>query len=505
MSVSPSKSQGAPPARSGPLSAGLLWSLFCALALIVAELTWCVPWYRSLTPGLGARPGWQVSLVLGGFTLLAYLLSFVLAQLQILPEIQRVVTIGLFVAGVPLVVNTLVDLQGASLLHALSDLSPGAVFTVAAGLWLCWRGVTLGRESIDPPVVWSSFRLGVAMFVFYYLLISRFAPVETGFVPFLVFLFMELLAMTVARVATIGAFYGSRKNPFDRRWLAITILTISGVLVVAALVSSLATGQLEAIYEVMMWLMLPLIFLASLFAYLIYYVSLLFSQLLIPLVTVQAPSTPAPTPNVAALLETPIPVEAVGGSAPFAFLNLLRTLVFWGLFLALLLVLFRYVRYRFFEPARKDFQDPDATLSGSELLKLLRQSLANRLKEIGDNLLNSTRLRSDPRLLAARIRRIYSQLMELCANLGRPRPGPQTPHEFLPTLQELFPDRVQDLAAITAAYEKVRYGEYPESPAEVEALEAAWKRILTDSQKRGQASPRQAELSAADQASSAGL
>lgn len=78
---------------------------------------------------------------------------------------------------------------------------------------------------------------------------------------------------------------------------------------------------------------------------------------------------------------------------------------------------------------------------------------------------------------AARIRWVYRQLMVLSVELNNPRKPGQTPLEFLPELGELFTDLNSDLSLITNAYIKVRYGKYPETEEEVDAVEASWRRI----------------------------
>jgi hypothetical protein len=78
---------------------------------------------------------------------------------------------------------------------------------------------------------------------------------------------------------------------------------------------------------------------------------------------------------------------------------------------------------------------------------------------------------------AARIRRIYGELMALSARLEHPRPRAVTPLEFLNTLNVLFPSAAAELATITSAYIKVRYGEFPESPQELQGVLLAWERV----------------------------
>jgi hypothetical protein len=81
---------------------------------------------------------------------------------------------------------------------------------------------------------------------------------------------------------------------------------------------------------------------------------------------------------------------------------------------------------------------------------------------------------------AARIRRIYTRLMDLTTKLGHPRSPSQTPLEFLPDMEELFPTLSGDLALITRAYIKVRYGELPELAQDVELVVSAWERVKAE-------------------------
>jgi hypothetical protein len=78
---------------------------------------------------------------------------------------------------------------------------------------------------------------------------------------------------------------------------------------------------------------------------------------------------------------------------------------------------------------------------------------------------------------AASIRRIYQQMLETAADIGYPRSESETPFEFLPTLAEIWPDNTADSQLITQAFVKIRYGELPETEAELAAINAAWDHL----------------------------
>jgi hypothetical protein len=117
-------------------------------------------------------------------------------------------------------------------------------------------------------------------------------------------------------------------------------------------------------------------------------------------------------------------------------------------------------------------------LDGASLWDVLVNALRNRIFRTANDLSAAVRLRRKDRLrAAARIRRIYADFMDLCSDLGQPRPEPVTPLEFLPAAAEVFPSLDSDLEAITKSYLRVRYGELPETHQEVETIEIAWKRV----------------------------
>jgi hypothetical protein len=98
-----------------------------------------------------------------------------------------------------------------------------------------------------------------------------------------------------------------------------------------------------------------------------------------------------------------------------------------------------------------------------------------------DRLAQGLGLRKDARRLAAqRIRVIYAELLELAASLKYPRWPHQTPLEYLPELQKAFPSSQVELALITQAYQRIRYGELPEAQDEVNAIESAWRQVQVE-------------------------
>jgi hypothetical protein len=67
--------------------------------------------------------------------------------------------------------------------------------------------------------------------------------------------------------------------------------------------------------------------------------------------------------------------------------------------------------------------------------------------------------------------------LELAEELGCSRQEAQTPLEFLPVLERSLPGVADELAHITNAYVKVRYGQLPEDNQELVSIEGAWNKV----------------------------
>lgn len=84
--------------------------------------------------------------------------------------------------------------------------------------------------------------------------------------------------------------------------------------------------------------------------------------------------------------------------------------------------------------------------------------------------------------LAASIRRIYQQMVAIATEDGFPRGEAETPFEYQRQLDALWPEATAETSLITQAYVRVRYGELPETRQELEAIFAAWERVVSVAQ-----------------------
>ena len=467
------------------LHAHRFWREFTALLLVIVELTWLIPWYRSVAQVSYVAPALRTFLVLGGLMVAAYLITLLLESLRLLLGLQRAILLAAFFLSLILAAKLLLDPQVTGLIGGLAGLDQGAVLVILAGLWLWWRGSSLARNPVSPRVVWSRFWLALVMLVAYFLIITRVTGELIGFGLFGIFFSTGLLAMVTARVVTISRFHGAKKNPFGRRWLGFTLLTTALIVGLSLVLASLVTGQfsflLEQLAQGIRAFVYFLFFLASL-PWL--FLSYLISPLISTLQNVLPQATVTPTPLAATLEAVRAPYAPPQPPSYRPLSPVFVSLVFWSVVLFVVVAFITNARSQRVRSSREDPEETESLLSSDELLKMLRKSLQKQIQATGDRLANMRRLTRRQRHQAvARIRQIYAQLMDLAAELDAARPEALTPFEFLPGLQSLFPAFEQELASITQAYVEVRYGELPETQAEIDELEIAWKRIAGEGER----------------------
>lgn len=465
------------------LNLAQVWSGLAALLLILVEVSWLIPWYLGVAEVSYKTSGWRTFLVLAGNMLLAYLFTRFSEYLHLKRNIQQILLIGLFLLDVVLATTFLLDPAISNPIQGLVKLDPGPVLVILAVAWLWWRGITLGRSIMTPETVWRRFWLGIWMLVAYLLVITRVTQVQPNFLPFLVFLGAGLLALIISRIAYIHFYHGSQRNPLGRNWLVAISASVVASTLLAAIFATLLTSQfnpfLSELSEALRWIVAGIIFLASI-------PGLILAYLVWPLlealqVFLQSKATPEPNATPDILITPAMPTIAPEISEPLTIHPWVITILFWIVVLLVTVVVFN--RLRIIRPARfnQSLEDPETLLGRNELWRKLRQTALQQLHAAGDSL---RKLRVRHFIQAAYIRRIYSRLMNLSETLEKPRPIGITPNEFLPTLQIAIPGVQPDLERLTEAYNRVRYGELPESADEITLLEEAWDRISAEGERQ---------------------
>ncbi len=453
-----------------------VWSEIATFSMLIAELSWIAAWYGAV---LLSQGGWLPAYaVLGAVTLSTHILVRVLNALE-LPSLYRVPAVLLWIfftilvtlklllyPDQPLGLGGLLYRSVQFLVDPNSDLRE--VFHHFILLLLILRGLRIAREPADTLTTAANFQLGLFMFLVFGLLLSG-SPLaqrpQTYFALYL-FLLFSLFAMFTARIASLRGLRGGRTPVFNRGW-ALGVLLI-GLIVVAVGVFSgwVLSGQLGQ------WIVQLILALTGIITFLIL---LILSPLLlllarwIPMLIARFQKNLADPINAwQQSMQEFLQHQSEQAAAHTEWVTTGRNLVvilFALIILASILAALRWRQLRIQAASEKG--DPSGRLGPLTPWEFL----TGRLRSSRD--LNRAR-----RLLAAaRIRWVYAQFMDLCEDLGTPRPPALTPLEFIPRAAALFPDHLPALQTLTQAYLRVRYGELPETQKEIDDVTAAWESV----------------------------
>lgn len=458
--------------QRGP-SATRWWTMIAALLLIAYELGWVIPWFQVMM-GLNEPPDlWRCLLVLGGMLFVSYLAARVMEALRMLRQIQLTLLGVLLLLGLvlgELMLWTPVEME---LSKGLVNLDIGILVIAAYVVFAWYRGFTLAYDGVRPVVMWKRFRMGlVAMMVYLFFVVNWNIPTP-GLGYAMSFLFIGLFALILTRIAYVGLARGAQKSPYDRRWFLGVLGALGLIILLSGFVGSLLSGQyawvLDLVNQIVDWVQIAILFIVGVPAVIVSFILWPLVKWLNALLAGQAINPEnLDSSNLGPYVQ---PVEEVAGSTPELVIYL-TALCFWGGLALLAIFLYMRARRVWIDAYVPEPESPEGILGQGDTRRLVRQALQDAWEDFLDRFRPVQR-----QLAAARIRRIYQELMDLCEARSLPRPPAHTPLEFLPEMVEVFPTSGDDLAVITKAYLRVRYGEYPESHEEVEAVESAWQRV----------------------------
>ncbi|MGW8224737.1 MAG: DUF4129 domain-containing protein [Anaerolineales bacterium] len=465
------------------------WRELAIFALMVMELSWIVPWYRSLTPETYAASIWKVFFVLLGILLLAHSSTRLMNYLNIKIRIRRIVTLVLLALTIFLGLKLLLyeteplsfDALFTRPFRAFSDvrgLIPDEFLVIVVVMVVYWRGLVLASKYIDPMSVRGNFYLGLVMFVAY-IFINTLVTGETPGAMLYTFFVSALIAMGAARIFTITQLRGGARNPFDLRWFMGILLTTLGIVGLAGFMAWLISdrtsilggigGLVLGIFGgIMLVLISPLIFIMERLAN-------------------SMPQASGAVQSVISALEDLRNTFGTIANNLFNLFNipslmnwmqLLKPVLLWVFVIAIALAILFSISRWLSNERRSELDEREGLIEPGDILGLLRRALQERLENLGGSLRGRSRLKTSQRwLAAAKIRRIYASMMDLASQLGEPRPLASTPLEFQPVMEHLLPEGQEDVGVITAAYLRVRYGEIPETEGEIKQVETAWDHL----------------------------
>jgi hypothetical protein len=470
------------------------WEGLAYLSMFIMELCWIISGYLLLAAPSGLADVWISILAFGGILAVALLVLRLFEALEIKKSLRRwafslLILLSLLV-GLKLLVyfheKMTFDLILRSVLDALNTSDPRlpSLFPVILLIIVtAYRGTVLAGEEAAPSAVAHSLRLGLVLLGFqglYAAITVKTIPGALGFL--LVYLFAGLLGMTAARIFIGAQLRGGQRLAFERQRVMGLIIAILGLVLLAGMIALLVSsswGLRLFMYLVglggllLQWLIIAIGILLSPIYIVILWVVQRIVDWLIPLFKNISPNTQQN--DLFSKLQELVsqqPVLAVD----YTFLN---RLLFGGLILTAVVVVALLIRFRSNRGKPAGLGETESLLSQADLLKQIGQSARNMLNELAQRMGFHQAAR---RLAAQRIRAIYIDLLDLADRLKYPRRLQQTPLEYLPELQNAFPGSRQELVLITQAYLRIRYGELPETLAEVSSIESAWRQVQLEGQ-----------------------
>jgi len=365
-----------------------------------------------------------------------------------------------------------------ALLRAAHDTLPAVPKPVlaalaAAALW--WRGLALGTRDTDAGGIEAAYKSGVAAIVAYLLAAAIYAdtagfraagPVLPASMP--AFFMLGLSALALARLAVIW----DRGQPEERAhvpargWALLVVGVVGLMLLVASASAGLAAADVFTYVGLALQPLLPVLEVVFL---VLFFVAEIVARVIIAVLSRipqrdvrEAVPPPAGLDDLLRRLREihvhPTVIEGARWSM------VLVATVLLGVGMALTVVLMRRRR------GRPDEDQHESVWSTRALLRGLG-SLVFRLP--------SRRAPADrsPDPAVRSLRRIYRELLLLGRRAGAPRDPAATPREHGPRLTGALPAAAGEIAALTEAYERVRYGAWRPPPAEVRAAERALQRV----------------------------
>lgn len=476
------------------------WLRLASLAGSCMEVSWITLWFRLLVRTRLELSYWRVFWSLGGIVWVTYAVDRWMAGRDIRMGLRRLGIAAMMlislVAGLAIFQPSGQLFSPAAMVEQVvqafqepANVLPVEFVIIVIALLMSWRGLVFANIQTEPASLTGRFRFGVFM-VFVYGLILPLIEFPLVTMLFL-FLGAGLLAMSTARLAVQSRRRGGKAIPFDKKWLAglslIILFVVFSAWVVASWIQEAGIALLYGLYTAAMtaliWLVSPFLWLIDKFVALINEWMELSRILKFLSDVVGSIRTYLYrfVETVNSLLDF---LERYFGEWDRHPIRIPKPVLLWGTILFLAVIVLLTLRRHGWRSENMVGEDELSEGEPPDLIDLLRARINRAIEQLRQGIDELLGLQHARKLLAAaRIRRIYANLLKLSARLDLPRSGSTTPLEFLPKLSRLFPDLKPDLETITQAYIQVRYGELAETADELERIERAWHQIKTEGER----------------------
>jgi hypothetical protein len=478
------------------------WREIAILMIIIMDVSWITPWFRSLTPETYAVDSVRILMIFSCTILFSHILIRSMDYLCLKKSIRQGILIAFLIGGCYIGIKTLVyakeSISFSELINRpiksfadIKSLIPVEFIVIIAVIITFWRGVSLAQEHIGPGTVMSHFWIGIVMFVFFIFFITLVTGEDAGEF-FYLFLFSTLVGVSAARMTVVGMVRGGTKNKFNRSWFlgillaALVVVGISSLLGrvsinIFAGIGGLFSGMFVSMF-ILLWVIIsPAITLLVTILSGLFQNSQFIQELGDSLQKLNAMMSGFGN-KISDLFE-----KSGIGNLVLKWAPTLKTIILISVIVLFILGILLWMTIKL-------WRDRERRLVGDEEKSILRsgnilQSILNILLQRWNQTLNSLEQLTDfnkrQRIkAAARIRQVYAELMELCESLGQPRHNSITPLEFVPNLERIFPECLIEINLITQAYLDVRYGLLPENKNDLVVIESAWTKLHNCGEKR---------------------
>jgi hypothetical protein len=481
--------------------------VFTPLAVILMESFFLYPWlvFIGKLPELRVQqtPLSLISLVfLLGLSFVAT--RFFLKRKWPMPWIQTsIMACGLaaiflvlrldYSAGFQLFSRQWFTSYGQVLLHFFSNIHPFG-FAIIAGLYLWWRGISLGRSRLYFENIYTSFLVQLTALVLLVILWGftyRNKAVQTltsdigidiaGFFFFgLVALAVSNLKIVQERIKTKGE---SSKN-FGRRWLTIILGVIGGMVLLGIGIASIFSTQWVASLQRLLSTITDaydkvVTFLLYAVGYLVQWITYIYLWIL-SLLHHKEPELQFPNFD---LVPNPNADNTPGAMPPWVLLTI-KWILFVLILAAVFFLIIQTIR-RSGSKKEKDLEEEQESLWSwggfkSDIItffKMILQRFQRKAKSFPVNDSLKWRPEEDVKLRLS-IREIYQHLLWQGARLRVPRESYETPSEYAGRLGHFAPDSTEPLQEITSLYLDVRYGEHQIEDKKTDDANVVWEKLL---------------------------
>lgn len=461
------------------------------LALAGMEMAWFTPLVMSLLPRSWGDPPVLYLLGLWGIMLVMMAAAHFMSTRQIdspafeLGVLATIVIMGLLVLRFYVFWDEPLFSLGW-IKQAFFEPSPRRLETLvvlATMGYLWWRGVTFLQRDVGFFIIGYDFRKGMLGLIFSLILFTGLSgQTVTIFVYF--FFFFSLMAVALGRVEDKIQVARKGERSFGIEWLGVLTLCSLGVMAMIAIFSivwsrntfgGIAQALAPAGSVVGRIVGSVLLFLLSLLEPFLQWLIAFIRAGLGPQ-AVDGPLIETP-PSIGEMLGVDETGELAGAGIPPWMDILINYILPAAIVIGVLILLVFWLERHRRKARQQDDSDQRARVDGVERAGIggLMEAGLNRLREFA-GLVGAFGL--GRRFYAAiSIRHIYGNVQHLAKQRGYPRHKAQTPNDYLPTLQRVFPGQEEALAHITDAYNAYEYGEVTTDPEELERLRSDWQSV----------------------------